>query len=361
MRLRLAGLAVGAATLVAVLAAGGCASKADAPTETPTPATSATPAGSTASTAPQDAYILYRDDTGTLSARDFTTAKTYHHPSDATKEVIVQTRCTNDGSRIAYLKQIFDEEHSTTRQVIIRGSSAPPEPLTVSALVQWIAWSPDGKKLGMVEWNGQSKQGKLNIYDVDAGQQTTVLDGNQYIGNIGWSPQSDRLAFYLQSEDFRRADIYTLKSDGSERKRLTPGDGDLIWLDPAWSGDGKTIVAAGAAADTVQLYRIDADTGTVAPLTSSNDIYKRNPYFSPDGSLIAFTGSVVLPAVSVGRDHLHQFAIFTITPDGGDERALTADPRGTTPGPNDPFLNAYMLGWCAPGPWLDDLWEEAGP
>lgn len=359
MRLKLALFAMGAVTLVAVLVAGACASKADAPTDTPTPTTPANPSASGTSTAPHDAFILYRDDTGTLSARDFTTAKTYHNPIDATKEVIVQTRCTNDGSRIAYLKQIFD--HATTREIIIRGSNAPAQPLTVSALVQWIAWSPDGHKLAMVEWNGQTKEGKLNIYDVDTGQQTTILDGNQYIGNIGWSPNGDRLAFYLQSEDFRQADIYTLKIDGSDKKQLTPSDGELIWLDPAWSADGTWIVAAGAATETVQLYRIDAESGATTPLTSSNDIYKRNPFFSPDGSLIAFTGSVVLPQVSVSLDHLHQFAIFTTNPDGTDERALTADPRGTTPGPNDPYLNAYMLGWCAPGPWLDDLWEEAEP
>jgi hypothetical protein len=58
---------------------------------------------------------------------------------------------------------------------------------------------------------------------------------------------------------------------------------------------------------------------------------------------------------------LHQFGIFTVKPDGTDEAPVTADPR-TNPGAAvDPYLNAYMLGWCALGPWLDDLWvlEEA--
>jgi dipeptidyl aminopeptidase/acylaminoacyl peptidase len=361
MRLKLAVFAMSTATSVAVLVAGACASKADAPTQTPTPATSTQPSNSSASPAAEDAYILYRDDTGTLSARDFLTAKTYHNPIDATKEVIVQNRCTPDGSRIAYLKQIFDDAHSTTRDIIIRGNNAPSAPLTVSSLVQWIAWSPDGNKLAMVEWDGQTKHGKLYIYDIATHQQTTILNGDHYIGNIGWSPQGDRLTFYLQTTDFSGADIYTLKVDGSDLKRLTPGDGSLIWLDPTWSPDGTWIVAAGAAEQAVQLYRIDPETGAVTQLTTSSDIYKRNPYFSPDGSLIAYTGSVVLPGVSVNWNTLHQYAIFTINPDGTNERSLTADPRGTTPGPNDPFLNAYMLGWCSPGPWLDDLWTEAEP
>lgn len=357
MRMKLAALAMGTATLAAVLVAWACASKVDAPTGAPTPGRTQ-PAGSSSPTAPVDAYIVYRDDTGTLAVRDFATARTYRHPVDATNEVIVLSRCTPDGSRIAYLKQIFDSEHSTTRDVIIRGSNAPADSLQVPALVQWLAWSPDGNKLAMVEWNGQAKHGTLYIYDIATRQKTTIIEGDQYIGNIGWSPVDDRLTFYLQSNDFRQADIYTVKTDGSDKKRLTPGDGALIWLDPAWSPDGKWIVAA-AGRETVQLYRIEADTGAVTQLTSSDDIYKRNPFFSPDGSLIAYTGSVVLPALSVNLRALHQFAIFTMNPDGANERALTADPRGTTPGPNDPFLNAYMLGWCAPGPWLDDLWTEA--
>jgi len=357
---RLAVLAMGAATLAAVFVAWACASKADAPTEIPTPGPTQ-PSGSGASTGPLDAYIVYRDDYGDLAVRDFITARTYRHPVDATKEVVVLSRCTPDGSRIAYLTQFFDAEQATTRDIIIRGSNAPEDPLQVSALVQWIAWSPDGNKVALVEWNGQAKHGELSIYDIDTRQQTTIMEGDQYIGNIGWSPVGDRLTFYLTSNDFRAADIYTLKTDGSDLKRLTAEGSGLMWLDPGWSPDGKWIVAAGAAGEMVQLYRIEADTGAVTQLTSSNDIYKRNPYFSPDGSLIAYTGSVVLPAVSVNWHALHQFAIFTMNPDGTGERPLTADPRGTTPGPSDPYLNAYMLGWCAPGPWLDDLWTEAEP
>lgn len=357
MRPKLATLAMGAAILVAVLVAWACANKADAPTESPSPG-SAQPSGSGS---PEDAYIVYRDDFGQLAVRDFATARTYVNRVDATKEIIVLTRCTPDGSRIAYLKQIFDDEHSTTRDLVIRGSNAPASPIQVSSLVQWIAWSPDGNKLAMVEWNGQAKRAKLYIYDIATSQQTTILEDDQYMGSINWSPLGDRLSFYLQSSDFRESNIYTVKTDGSELKRLTAEDSGLIWADPAWSPDGKQIVAAGASLETVQLFRIDADTGAVSQLSSSTDIYKRNPYFSPDGSLIAYTGSVVLPAVSVNWISLHQFAIFTMNPDGTDERALTADPRGTTPGPSDPYLNAYILGWCAPGPWLDDLWTEAQP
>jgi WD40 repeat protein len=353
MRVLRAGPVIGA-VIFAALVAWACASTADAPTETET----ATPSRSTA---PQtiDAYIIYRDDLGTLAVRDFKTGATYQQPVDGAKELIAQVRCTRDGSRIAYLKQVFSQP--LERQIIIRGKDAPADPLRVSPLVQWVAWSPDGSKLAMVEWDGSSdpKRGTLKVMDIANGETETLLDGDQYIGNIVWSGANDRLTFYLQSADFTQADVYVMDADGSNLTRVTPGDGELIWLDPDWSPDGTWIVAAGVNEQSVQLYRVETDGSGVSLLTTSNEINKRNAYFAPDGSTIAFTGSVVLPVVSAEAAALHTVAIFTMSPDGTNERSLTADPRGTTPGPNDPYLNAYMIGWCAAGPWLDDLWTEA--
>ncbi|MEK7248668.1 MAG: hypothetical protein AAB092_09385, partial [Chloroflexota bacterium] len=106
---------------------------------------------------------------------------------------------------------------------------------------------------------------------------------------------------------------------------------------------------------------VNLGSGDVTQLTQDESIYRREPQFSPDGDLIAFTGSIIAPGVSAVAVMLHQFGIFTVKPDGTNEAPVTADPR-TNPGAVvDPYLNAYLLGWCAPGPWLDDLWvlEEA--
>jgi Tol biopolymer transport system component len=358
----LAIMTVPAVALVIVLVIASCASKDDGPgVATPT----ATPGSSTQTTQPsssaaRDAYIMFHDDHNDLVVRDFETAKSYTHvPIDATTEVIVQTRCSQDGSRIAYLGQVFaDASH---RRIIIRGSNAPANPVTVPALTQWIAWSPDGNKLATVEWDGLNKQATVAILDVNSGASTTIMQGNQYVGNIAWSPVGDRLAFYLENTGNTSSDIYVVDATGANQVQLTHGEGDVTWLDPSWSPDGRSIVAAGAQSNSVQLYSIDPGTGETTQLTQSTDIYKRNPFYSPDGSIVAYTGSVVSQGVAVSASALHQFAIFTMNPDGSDDKALTADPRGTTPGPNDPFLNAYMLGWCAPGPWLDDLWTETTP
>jgi len=361
IRRLLATLTVAAAALAIAVAISSCASKHDGSgTATPTavPDSSTQTTQTSASPASASAYIMFHDDTGALVARDFASGKSSRQTVDATIEVITLMRCSQDGSRIAYLKQVFAD--ATHRQIVIRGSNAPAQPLTVPALVQWIAWSPNGNKMALVEWDGKNKKATVAVLDVNTGQMTTIMQGNQYVGDIAWSPVGDRLTFYLEDTSSTSSEIYVIDATGANQVQLTHGNGDVTWLDPAWSPDGSSILAAGEQSNSVQLYRIDPSTGATTQLTQSNDIYKRNPYYSPDGSIVAYTGSIVLPGVAVSTAALHQFAIFTMNPDGSNERALTADPRGTTPGPNDPFLNAYMLGWCAAGPWLDDLWTQAG-
>ncbi len=358
MNRRLLGtVAASTVALAIVLLVISCASKTDnnkPGTATPT----AVPGSSTP--APRDAYLMYHDDHNDIIVRDLASGATYTHvPVDITSEVIVQTRCSDDGTRIAYLDQVFaDAAH---RRIIIRGANAPADPVTVPAQTQWIAWSPDGTRLAVVLWDSKDKKATLGILDVNSGDLSTIMEGDQYIGNIAWSPAGDRIAFYLENTANTSSDIYTIDATGQNLVQLTHGNDEVTWLDPSWSPDGSTILSAGVESNTIQLYNIDPNSGDSRPLTSTTDIYKRNPYYSPDGSIIAYTGSVVLQGVAVSADALHQFAIFTINPDGSDDKALTADPRGTTPGPNDPYLNAYMLGWCAAGPWLDDLWTETTP
>jgi hypothetical protein len=41
----------------------------------------------------------------------------------------------------------------------------------------------------------------------------------------------------------------------------------------------------------------------------------------------------------------HNIAVWTVQPDGSEETALT-----------DFGLDAWLIGWCAPGAWLEQGW-----
>jgi Tol biopolymer transport system component len=133
-----------------------------------------------------------------------------------------------------------------------------------------------------------------------------------------------------------------------------PG-GDFQWYDPDWAPDGDNILVAGGSDDGFQLYKIAVDTGVHTAVTDS-DIFKRGAQYSPDGGTIAYTGSIAVPGVSLDWAALHQFGIFLTDGDGFNERPFTADPRLNPGAQVDPYLDAYFVGWCNRGPWLDDLW-----
>lgn len=358
-------LALFAALAVWLTAASACASSDDgagdatpSPTSDPSAAPSGTDGG-TSTTVPSDgAMILYRDSRGDIIARDIATSDAFRQTIDYTEEVVVTAACSPDSRRIAYLKQEFDQRNRT---LIVAGEGAPAEPFELSSFVQDIAWSPDGTKIAFSEWDGIGQIATISYLDLATGEITELTGGDDYAAGLTWSPDGSRLAYFLQDIGGQGSAIYAVPFDGGDPERLTPADSDLDWLDPTWTPDGSALIAAGSEEAGTQLFRIDPDSHEAAPLTTSTDIFKRGPRVSPDGKLIAYTGSVVVPGVARIAVALHTFGIFLLNSDGTNEHALTADPRLNPGAQVDPYLDAFLIGWCLPGPWLNDTWAADVP
>jgi len=117
---------------------------------------------------------------------------------------------------------------------------------------------------------------------------------------------------------------------------------------PDWSPDGTALVfAAPGPGEIYQLFRMNADGSNETQLTSSS-VAKGFPRWAPDNSLIAFGGTVTVPVASEKPALVHNSGVFTVKPDGTDERPLTDIAR-------DPRLG----GWCISGPWLNKNWKAA--
>ncbi|HVP05748.1 MAG TPA: hypothetical protein VMT90_08740 [Dehalococcoidia bacterium] len=350
--LALVALTAGALAVLLMAATVACASKHEvAGTVTVTPTVPAA-SGSATDIPAIDAYVMYRDDVGDPVARNLKTAKVYKQTVDYNEEVIVWAACAGDGSRIAYLIQDFNEKF---RRLSIKGDNAPADFIQIPATVQDFAWFPDGSKIALTEWDQQTDTASIVVLDVASGQTTPIWTGSLLAGGPAVSPDGKQLAYYLQDVNGGSSKIELLNTDGGDPRDLVAQSG-LQWLDPAWAPDGKHIIATGLSPTASQMYQVDVETGATTQITQDTTIYRRGPQFSPDGSLIAYTGSIIPPSVSAVAVMMHQFGIFVVNPDGSGERPLTVDPR-TNPGANvDPYLNAYLIGWCKPGPWLDDLW-----
>lgn len=277
---------------------------------------------------------------------------------NVTQEVIITAECTSDGSQIAFLRQDFDE---TNRQLRIDGEGGLRE-IELPPATQGIAWSPDNGRIAFVEFIPQEGY-TFSTLDLETEATTEQLRGLGVAAAPRWSPDGARIAFHAPGPGATAQQLWMFEVDsGAERPtQLTDGPGAY---DPEWTPDGGRLVLSAVAEDqSFQIYELDPDTGETNQLTNSTDIFKRLPRFSPDGTTIAYTGSIIVPEVSRNWRSLHSFGIFLMGDDGSNERSLTVDPRDNPVAGQDVFLDALLVGWCPAGPWLNDEWtpQEALP
>lgn len=144
-----------------------------------------------------------------------------------------------------------------------------------------------------------------------------------------WSPDGSFIAFASSGEpsgDERDLDIWVMRADGSERRRLT--NDDVHDGTPVWSPDGSRL----AFAHTPELGTEDAD-GVIVVMDANGRgrieitrhpetpdvIFDSQPAWSPDGSIIAFSRATFT------SDGQARTAIYTIEPTGAGEHLLVDD------------------------------------
>jgi Tol biopolymer transport system component len=301
-----------------------------------------------------DAYILYRDSSASIIARNLATDDLFEYPADLETGAVVATACVPDGSRLALLKQSFE---TVDRQLLVVGRDAPAEPFTLPPAVLGIEWSPDGSRVAYTEFDGVANEYSISVLDVATGNSTALTSGEGVTGVPSWLPDGATIAYNVQDVLATVSSIYLLDATAGGTPERVDAREDLLYFDPVWSPEGSTLLVAGQSETDTQLYEVNPETGDTEQFTSS-DVFKRLPQYAPDGETIAYTGSVIPATVARYAAILHQFGIFLLDADGGNERALTADPRLNPGAGIDPDLDAFLMGWCLPGPWLDDSWIE---
>ncbi len=145
-------------------------------------------------------------------------------------------------------------------------------------------WSPDGQWI-VFEENGQIYKRKLSG---DSLVQLTFEGRNFY---PAWSPDGQWIAYDSNSESPNGMYfIWIMRSDGSEKRRITyePLEGEI--RTPNWSPNGSKIVHIRYLRETFssEIFIMDSNGTNPHRLTFNNamDYY---PRFSPDGTKIAFT------------------------------------------------------------------------
>ena len=211
-------------------------------------------------------------------------------------------------------------------------------------MVSGVSWSPDGKSLAVTRTNFETLTNELLLLDADSGEQQSLVSGSGTIGAPRWSPDGTSVTFESAVPEQRnKLFLYALGS-GAPAAIPMSIDGPSS---PDWSPAGRTIVfVAPHESGPAQLFTVSPDGGEPVQIsTSITD--KAYPRWSLDGSRVAYVGTVPERLASRKPAALHNVAVFTVKADGTNETAFT-----------DLALDAWFIGWCAPGPWLNKGWQR---
>lgn len=154
----------------------------------------------------------------------------------------------------------------------------------------------------------------MNVYEanLEGSQLTPLTTGPAYHAECAYSSDGQSIV-YASNED-GTMNLYTMKSDGTEKKQITHST-HCYNGGPFFSPNGKQVIfrADRDKPDYLQIFVIDSD-GTNERQLTFNRAVNWAPYWHPNGKVIAFTTSL--------HGHRH-YEIYLLNIETGKQCRLT--------------------------------------
>jgi serine/threonine protein kinase/Tol biopolymer transport system component len=158
-----------------------------------------------------------------------------------------------DGKTLAYqsIKNLSQGDKLFSGNIYTKTLGEPAAAVEVVKNAGLPQWSPDGKSLSFVRFQGVTPQ--IYKFSPAGGKESAVTSSGvtpvsysllpynrTQASDISWSPDGSRIAF-----DARRngvSNIWLINQDGTNETQITPNESkELIHSAPLWSADGKTL------------------------------------------------------------------------------------------------------------------------
>jgi Tol biopolymer transport system component len=187
------------------------------------------------------------------------------------------------------------------------------------------ALSPDGRRLAYVRDDGTAPKVWLAAADATGGAPLTAGFGSaaSVEGSPTWSARSDTLA--IMATALGAPSIYrVVASLGASPLVVAKPNGNVAYVEPAWSADGKRIAfVSGGAAGPSQIVVLDLATGSSTTLTRGTSSAGQ-PAWLPDGRLV-FTVFTAGAGRLFWLDPAAPDVVYPIAVTGTDSQRATAN------------------------------------
>jgi Tol biopolymer transport system component len=215
------------------------------------------------------------------------------------------------------------------------------------------AWSPDGSQLAFTSNRGANGWFRVYIMNADGSNVREVTTG----AGPAWSPDGQ----YLVHQDWNvdNNDIYTIRTDGQERTRLTTSSAEDS--KPVWSPDGARIAFISNRNGNEDIFTINVDGSGLNQRTTS-PFRDNDPAWLPDSARLIF-----------GSNRAEEFDLYVLRVSGAPDIQLfepgrtihrteaqpdwgtALPPIGPTPVPTAPPTRTPPIGPPTPIVPVDDL------
>ena len=219
---------------------------------------------------------------GVLFEKEFTVKagqlrKLAHHISDVAYQQLTGTRGVFS-TKIAY---ILVERYGPRRakhklQVADSDGYNPRTLLSSSFPLMSPAWSPDGKQVAYVSFEGN--RAAIYIQDLATGSRQILSKSPGINGAPAWSPDGKRMALVLTNTGFPK--IYILDLNTKKSERIT--DGWSLDTEPNWAPDGKSLIFTSDRGGGPQIYRVYLDNQKIERVTYKGS-YNARASFTSNG------------------------------------------------------------------------------
>ena len=154
---------------------------------------------------------------------------------------------------------------------------------------KYMNWSYDGRKLVYAKYHFGEHQAMINdikVYDLDE-KSSAWLTQSERATYPDWSPDGQRIVYVAHENSV--ANLYTMSTDGSDKKQITNYVYDTQILTPHYAPDGNSIVFAMADQEAnLDLFILELASGDIRRLTD-DPAADYDPVWHPDGDFVSYT------------------------------------------------------------------------